>query len=226
MFTIPTIPTDSLYKFLFVGGIILMIAAPYLFIQQARYEISTSNRTDSFLVNNLAPKVLKRITTLDSSNRIKDEYILKLKNINHSINTYSKQMMKISKKENLSSKDILNYKILKSKTDHLFKTYYNNKVEFNKNFEDTMQSHSLDKLIIARLKDFEINIKNEKATNNTIYFLLWCMLTLGVFFTLQGILRWYLYLQMPQDRLLKIQVELAEIELNNKRKAVSTDVSS
>jgi hypothetical protein len=47
MFTIPTLPTDSLYKFLFVGGLVMVLGANYLNEKSFQDYTSISLRNDS-----------------------------------------------------------------------------------------------------------------------------------------------------------------------------------
>ena len=47
MFTTPTIPTDSLYKFLLVGGIVLMLASPYFYFKNQANFSNKLDKTDS-----------------------------------------------------------------------------------------------------------------------------------------------------------------------------------
>lgn len=73
MFSMPTIPTDSLYKFLFVGGIVLMIASLFFVFQNYNTERSITNYRDSTL-NVLTYRLNESINDHKKIKKLFDQY--------------------------------------------------------------------------------------------------------------------------------------------------------
>ncbi len=217
MFTTPTIPTDSLYKFLFVGGIVLMIASTYFLLQ------------NQHLMN-------KRISYLDSAN---NNFILKSKHLDEKSEIKSAEagsLLKSSKdniekgidtllldkiqKGTISESDIkkLNQES-KGKEKYVYEAQrLQNKAKsvlsdikvINQNLD------SLNKIQKIVLEDFNRDFNNIELQRNMLTFAMFS----GLFLMVIGWLQWQYYIQTPQDKLLLFQVELAKIELQEKIKSI------
>ncbi len=154
MFTTPIIPTDSLYKFLFVGGVVLIIAAFTLQLNQVDSNRSQLSKYDSLRMS------------IQIERTIKDNKI----------------------------------------------TQTNNKLN---NEKDSAMLEYISGRMDQETKYFDAKVK-----------LLFTIVFLGFIMMVCGGSLWYRAIQTNQDKLLLIQVRLAEIDLIEKEKQLQQESSN
>ncbi|RKR82649.1 hypothetical protein BDD43_2834 [Mucilaginibacter gracilis] len=165
MFNIPTLPTDSLYKFMFIGGIVLIL-----------FSFFTMNRAsdDIKLKRKAADSLSATIRTRNKIDSLKSRWFDR--NLNSHIFTTEE---------------------LKSQIENERK----NLIDFI-SLSDAYEKKALDL------------IKDEHKID-LISFFMGVLIVVGITFTIVGGCQWYIKIQIPQDRLLQIQLQLAETELKN-----------
>lgn len=217
MFTTPTIPTDSLYKFLFVGGIVLMIASTYFLLQNQHLMNKRISYLDS--TNN---NILIKARHLDEQSEIKSAEagsLLKSSkdNIEKGIDTLlldkieKGTISKIDiKKFNQESKGKEKYVYEAQRLQNKLKSVLSDIKVINRNLD------SLNKIQKIVLEDYNRDFNNIELQRSTLTFAMFS----GLFLMVIGWLQWQYYIQTPQDKLLLFQVELAKIELQEKIKSI------
>ncbi|QPH37905.1 hypothetical protein [Pedobacter endophyticus] len=194
MFSLPSIPTDSLYKFLFIGGLVLMIYSVYT-------------------VQNQNTRLARQKFTVDSI-RILQRTYFKLDSIvdrAHLINYQDKQ------KEILDA-DKLYLELIRKKKDPREieiideqKRRYRAQINENsKRLDSLIKKHTKD-VVQSELRSTELNSILDSTESNLRQAN--AGILLGFLLLIIGGALWYCKIQKPQDRLQSIQLEIAEIEL-------------
>jgi len=214
MFNLPTIPTDSLYKFLFIGGLILIIAAFYFSDQRFN-----SMKTDL---------VHQKVDSLDYVyKQIVDDHTKKYNFINSVISSLDTNDVSSA----VSFLPVLYFDYQDSlQYSSSFRKSFNLLNEFRTN-DDTvityLKSHVANVLVMVKnLKAYEDNIyapeinvitgkekmyqeKDQELLKNLQVFNIYidtagCM---GILFALFGAIMWYIKIQKPTDENQIIQIE-------------------
>jgi len=186
MINLPNLPTDSLYKFTFMGGIVLLLSS--LFLLKDNYSQVTSMLTN-------ADSVIK-------SHRVQSEASFKIQEAKLKVleNAYHAGNRILGKDSILLSRPIPEM-ILKNRKRDLEES----ELVANKDSIRKMQQFH-DETLIRHL------IKAEYT--NWHLFLIWVILTTGALMTSYGCFMWYYRIQLPQDKLLHMRVILMEKQLN------------
>jgi len=194
MFSLPTLPTDSLYKFIFIGGLILLIFSAYLDQNQLDSSTKENFNMDSLQI------VKNSYAQMDSLNNLNDDK--RLKYLGEAYKSTSVQYADmIKKKSSVAEIGIIkemndrysremNQIILKH--DSLTKDYHRTYIEFQ-----------------LRQSRYEMNEKLSKSHHSTSNM---CFYSGVIMFLLGGFL-WCYRIQIPQDEIQKIQLDLAKLEL-------------
>jgi len=185
MFNLPTIPTDSLYKFLFIGGLILIIAAFYFSDQRFN-----SMKTDL---------VHQKVDSLDYVyKQIVDDHTKKYNFINSVISSLDTNDVSSA----VSFLPVLYFDYQDSlQYSSSFRKSFNLLNEFRTN-DDTVINVITGKEKMYQEKDQEL-LKNLQVFN--IYIdTAGCM---GILFALFGAIMWYIKIQKPTDENQIIQIE-------------------
>jgi len=195
MITFPNLPSDSLYKSFFFGGIILMVSASYFLTNGAEKKITRDIFLDSLKetlhieiqhhkddVNN----VEKKLNAFDAEvGKISSEF--KFLNQRRPVSNVQKLLLKNKYKQVQNENNILGEKLLKINHSTIDSIGLN----LNKSFRDSLN-------VDLRQKVSELTF----SFFNKIYFL---MLFFGGIFTALGGVFWYFFVQQYQDAILRLQ---------------------
>jgi len=204
MFSLPNLPTDSLYKFVFISGIVLYIYSTYL-LQNQNAELSR----DQIEIDSVkwTQKEAIRIETL-KSNRAKDnvnELVSEINKITKEV-ALIEQSKKNPKNPNEMLNDMLALKakllVVRAKNDSI--TTNINKLEVN------AQIHSAK--MNARLNKYEETLDDTRDYR-----------TFAIVLFFAGLFSWFFRIQIPQDKLTKLSVSLAELQLRKEQRAENAE---
>jgi hypothetical protein len=208
MIPLPNLPTDNLYKFLFVFGIILLIASMYFSVQNMQMMTKRALTVDSVSfdvlsnskkieqIGNRIQKLQGEITVAKQADSIysASERIQK----KHSALDVQKMNSIEKKLANVTSEKMRGVDTIKSL------------VEVNSKFTDSLKS-KVDRIRSRRkIEDEEIDFYL-KLTDLVFW--------LGLYFTVFGGIMWYFKSQRHIDRITYLQTKKLEIELNSETKA-------
>ncbi|MDB5159589.1 MAG: hypothetical protein JWR50_4296 [Mucilaginibacter sp.] len=216
MFNLPAIPTDSLYKFLFVGGLILIISA-----------FTFSDRQFSSLKND---RPHQKIDSIDFViNQTNESHASKARFISSTIQDLKSNDSTVTKQGSYLPKLFFLYS--DSLNNH---SKFSEKFGILKNFE--YQDATMNRFIVAHLSEirnsisdlalYEDNIfapeiadlqkgkslyeqKNQELINSLKIFNVYIYTSgaLGIIFAVLGVIMWYFKLQRPQDENQAMQLE-------------------
>ena len=194
----PTLPTDSLYKFLFVFGIVLTISIQYISFQNDDARRYAYLQKEKYLTA-LSEKYKKlTISTENSKNTLKQETA----EITEEIRRIK---MVDRKKAGELLKEIVRKKNIRGKTD----SGINEKFRVNDSLYHEIEKN--DSLISIEM-DGTISVLEAK---NRLYNYL---SVVGIILAVIGGLLWYFMIQQYQDRMLLLQKMQLEKEINAKPK--------
>lgn len=238
MISFPNLPTDSLYKFLFVFGIILILASLYFRNQNSQAEKNEMKKellSDDSISNywNFKRQALYDAgkiwgeTLIKSVHKSSDSVMnnnidTPLRNMDLQVNqffkdkTHSKAEIKkfISIKEQsiIKLRKLSNAYSLQLTNKYLhIADQYGDKIKDKANKVDDSAQYSLD-----MLKSKEK--VNKLVGDNSFSIVLSIVLSVGLTFTIIGGILWYIKLQRHLDRILDVQASQMELEHNNKPK--------
>ena len=195
MFNLPSLPTDNLYKFLFLAGLVLLIYSFYVQDVYTKDVVSAHNSADSL-----------KATALERA-RADSVYInRKLKDMKESTSSLDDDIAELQ--------DLLNT----NKTGTVrFKQLFNNVKKTQAELSVSRRTlDSLENMLGKSLVDTENEMTKHitkkvyselKSKHDQIYFLI------GLISFVLGALLWLIIIQLPQDELSRIQLKLARIEL-------------
>ena len=212
MTPLPSLPTDNLYKFLFIAGLTLILSGLVFYISQ--YQIIRKQ------VDELNIEVAK----LDKEK----EYSLKdIFNVASEIQELKIKQGKIKKKDKTDiNQDLDNIKnnILMDKNYREYLAFvYAHKSEVFPLDHDLLAIKAKHEIIETKLKEIDINSiiinlkKEQKARDNwhlvIIGIISWGFIIFGIIIARNGYKKWYIYLQIPSDE--KIKIELQRLKADN-----------
>jgi hypothetical protein len=199
MLTFPNLPTDSLYKFIFIAGVVLIVVSLYQNPKVQDEYYNKSMRTDSlsFLNKDTLGQVSDTLSLFD--NQIKSA-----NNLNHRYNITCDSIINRSKRGIKISNDLIKtYRSQKSNLDSieniLLKSSSKQVNLINKKFKLKVE----DVYLKARLVRIEKSYDSQR-------FQLIAMVLMGFVLMFMGGFGWFIYIQSPQDKLLQIQLKEAE----------------
>jgi hypothetical protein len=221
MFNLPTIPTDSLYKFLFIGGLILVIAAFYFSNQRFNSMKSDSvhQKLDSldYVCKQIGDDhnkkynfIISVISALDSNNTSNAASFLPVlyfdyqDSLQHSpsfqksFNLLNKFRTNDDTVITYLKNHIANIRVmmgnLKTYEDDIYMPEINTVTDKEKMYQE--RDHEL----LGNLKVFNIYINTAGS--------------LGILFALFGAIMWYIKIQKPTDENQIIQIEQLKANLD------------
>lgn len=212
MTPLPSLPTDNLYKFLFIAGLTLILSGLVFYISQ--YQIIRKQ------VDELNIEVAK----LDKEK----EYSLKdIFNVASEIQELKIKQGKIKKKDKTDiNQDLDNIKnnILMDKNYREYLAFvYAHKSEVFPLDHDLLAIKTKHEIIETKIKEIDINSiiinlkKEQKARDNwhlvIIGIISWGFIIFGIIIARNGYKKWYIYLQIPSDE--KIKIELQRLKADN-----------
>jgi len=207
MFSLPSLPTDSLYKFIFIGGLILIIFSAYLDQHQ-----TTSQSQESFSVDSLG--IIKSTNLLGDSikNLHRDERMKYLQKVSLSTNIQYVTMIR----DKRSEAEIGIIKEMLDRYNEEMNQIVSNSDSLSRDYKNTYIEYQL------RYSKAKINQKLAKENNHNIkiYFLF------GMAMFLLGGILWCFKIQGPQDELQKIQLQMARLELQKQIATAATSVTN
>lgn len=209
MFNLPTIPTDSLYKFLFIGGLILIIAA-----------FTFSDRQYNSLKNDKVHQQLDSINfeidQITKDHNTKENFI---KSVNTQLrgddylDDYDLPMLFTLYRDSLQMSPSFKkrFVLLSHFADHNDDLLAKNIVPvramigYLKKYEDSIYNPQTDTLQNMQNR---YESKNQDLVNSLRVFNTYIYTSgiLGGLFALVGITMWYTKLQRPQDEMLALQI--------------------
>ena len=195
MFSLPSLPTDNLYKFVFLAGLVLLI---YSFYVQEHHqdELTNTNKSLDSLKTTVAEQTRENSVVTQR----------KVKTVNDLITTVNENIKDLERLTKSHQTHTKKFKILYEELE-------------NRQAALLTTQHSLDSTstILGRASvDFEIEatklitkqVYGElRAKQHEIYF--W----IGLATFILGALSWLLVVQLPQDELNRIQLKIARLEL-------------
>jgi len=210
MIPIPTLPTDSLYKFLFVFGIITILSASYLETQ-----VLVSNQKAFVIIDSLASEKSYKIDPLiTSANKyLKSHQTSKavklLRDLKRSIDTF--------KLNDHTKSEIIKFeKQKKAKEDSINQVRKKEEGEYYLIKQKIRIADSINQTY-HRLYD-RVKVKQENSFPFLPEWFIIYLYVLGSLLTLFGGVSWYHKIQTKQDRILDLQLQQLELEINNKAK--------
>ncbi|PWK74177.1 hypothetical protein LX99_03978 [Mucilaginibacter oryzae] len=194
MITVPALPTDSLYKFLFVFGIILLITGGYFATEvNKKYRVLILH-VDS-VTKNIKFKSLNLTKNTDSLKKQLDYLDKTVSKNQKKMDSLGKSQFHNHKDFILSKKQSANLKIEKIKLAIELDKLKNKHAELEKKWKE-----------ISDDGDKAESIINYQTINMDFY--IWfpvIVIFLGCIFTGLGGFRWYFKIQYYQDKILEMQ---------------------
>jgi len=189
MITIPNIPSDSIYKFYFVSGIVLIIFSFYT----QYYTLS---------------KITGKLQTADSikviRNYLDSTEFNSLKKANNTLDKIGELQKNIVKKHHLK---VFNHMTDFDSVEYLKKLYLEQR-KYSK--EDSL--YDLDNAKVKLIMEEEYNeVKKDITDKNNV----WITYLLGAILFTYGSCMWTIKIQKPQDQILTMQVKIMEKQLND-----------
>ncbi len=188
MIPIPNLPTDSLYKFIFVGGVLMILSSFYLLNQKSDTLYDSIKNSDAIQLK------LQTEDSLDTllAKQYLDEFQIHKKQAEFYVshNLVDSAERRLSKMRDLQNGTLRLLK--KANAKYLMST-----------------------------SEIKILDNIQKQYNNDVR-LLYVLLFLGLVLTTCGYFGWQYRIQIPQDRMTKIQLELMEIQLKKASQFQST----
>lgn len=205
MFSLPVLPTDNLYKFIFIGGLICLISSFFLLDKVINNQIEDSKTLDSLHAVNTArttliSEELKKIdVTVKSANKVTTE-------INKEIQKLLKNRLR-----NTSIGEDLVIKASRAQAELLLAKEVNDSIK-----KDGVQNDKDRSLIEAKLNARK-SIQEQNESNSS------SLGGLGIIMLIIGGVLWYSETQKVQDDILKLSLKLAKIEYDEKSKNVTPE---
>jgi hypothetical protein len=203
MLTLPTLPTDNLYKFIFLAGLVLIIYSSYIGEKHLSNTINIDTSLDSL---DAIQKSNSR--TLDYKIKEAKELTDRIKN-----NVYILDSLTNANKKKQSIK----FKQLRSEVQTDLKTV-NEEVIRIKDLRSKFDKQAVSHLNEAR-KLITSKVYSEFAIKTQYVFFM-----IGLISFIVGALSWLFIVQRPQDELNKIQLKLAQLELAEKSKKTKSSM--
>jgi|GEM_PF-4475660 len=233
MIPLPTLPTDNLYKFLFVFGIILIVASLY-FVNQNIQDDKKELLNFANLANGYKLKAKSINRGLDAIDKSLDS----LTNIRNTIIKHDSVLIKqlggnaIIKHDSVLIKQLGgNKKYSKAELKGIISIEKNSNIKL----KEGLKTLDFKKNDLIRLKDkwnkindtidYYMNLSDSKERINHIgkdsdSKLLTLVFSIGLMFTVLGGIFWYIKSQYHIDKILAIQATQMEIDLNLKSKSI------
>jgi hypothetical protein len=216
MFNLPTIPTDSLYKFLFVGGLILIIAA-FTFSDRRINSLKNDavhQKVDSleYVINQVTDdhtiKTNFILTTTEQlagndTNAYKGSFLPKLYFLyRDSLNSGGRFYKMVSQLNSFATND-------DPKSYVYLKTHLNEFRAMLKNLAIYEDGILMPEISDLKNKEKLYEQKDQELQDNLRVFNVYIYTAglLGLLFALFGVIMWYLKIQRPQDENQVIQLE-------------------
>ena len=211
MITIPNLPTDNLYKFKFLSGILILIFTCYIYVTQM-YVIILN--IDDAELNQVKYKIHKEI--------INKNYKL----IDNEIKTFDKKFSSAYNqvyKQKLDSEQFkFNLKDKKNNRERIkfLEQHLNQLLSIDQNAKNIelleIKLSQLQEKTDALNLQFQISIKKAELEIQKLRYLaifLLLLLTLGICLSYKGYKEWYELVQKPND--IKLQHKINKITANN-----------
>ena len=211
MITIPNLPTDNLYKFKFLSGILILIFTCYIYVTQMYVVILN---LDDAELNAVRYKIHKEI--IDKNYKL----------IDNKIKLFNKKFTKVNShdyKQKLQSEELKYIKHGKKNIKEHIKHLEQHQNELLSIDQDAKNIELLEKklsLLDEKTDDlnleFQISIKKVKLEMEKFKYLaifLLLLLFFGIRLSRNGYKEWYELVQKPTD--IKLQYEINQIIANN-----------
>ena len=226
MFNLSSIPTDSLYKFLFVGGIVLLIASFY-FVDK-RHEALYNNK-DIRIKDSLT----KEHNVIYTDQQITIRF---LTHMNHSLNNGKFQEYHLFGKiynlcsdlavaDTSLSKD---WQVLIDCKKHNFQdTFVNARLPQLKRLiknliiEQEFYYDDVTSAVVKQLDRYATLVENDPEELKIYKYYIYTFAITGSILTIFGAILWYFITQRVQDSILNLQKETLEKELTQKNNVQS-----
>jgi hypothetical protein len=189
--TLPTLPTDSLYKFTFYLGLLLLFGSFFFMFKQNEAVMKYHLMQDSLVLNESAS--LKH-------ERFKDSVLIK--ELSKTNNAFDR--LKKFRPQTNQNADSLKDEITVKTTDERIKLY-----------KDYLESDSIHKLYDFKFAYIAKQIKHKTEFSGYIFQA--CLMFTGSLLLMWSGFMWYYRIQIPQDELFNLQVITAKKEAEAKK---------
>jgi hypothetical protein len=195
MFSIPNFPTDSLYKFIFISGLALLLYSSYLQTNQSKdlsideVAADSMNVTMGEIIKNDSLYAIETNKVLDNFDKIFDDKSAHLAALTKAKKTHTKE-----------------YQESKVNFDELVQKIRHEKLKAD-SMRKKISTDRINRTIF--FSKFHKRAQNYQHTTKLIVFCIY----LGLFLFLSGSFSWYFLLQKPQDELNNITLKLAKLQL-------------
>lgn len=204
MFSLPSVPTDNLYKFIFISSIVLFIYT-------------------SYSLQNLSIELSKEVVALDSTfitfqgNERLDS--IKLNRTKEKIKEWATSLESIEKEQNILIKQKKSqtpqYKSVIAKYSILHKTLIAEQV-IQDSLKDKSNQDEIKRLINRSKFKSRMRLYKQTLRDADLY----KVISLILFFI--GSVTWLIRVQIPQDKLIDLTIQLSEAQLRKALKDENT----
>lgn len=203
--TVPILPTDNLYKFIFTSGLTIIFGTFFLYFTQAK------------LINN---KIQSIELALTEENTEVDFVKTDIEDLNSEIKVLQNNLNKI-KSDSLNINESFKNSIYNMQNDENYRAFLS---FFYAHKEDIVPYYKDDKLIKEKEKKLEdenrktilgkniIEVKIQQLVtekNNYLFLILISIISIitGIFLSIYGYIKWYYLVQKPSDEKIKLEIE-------------------
>lgn len=218
MVPFPNVPTDSLYKFLALGGVIALLTVFVLFITETEKikadDISLRNNTEviNLKISNLNEEIRGSNASLkkDSLDNEKEKKLMKL-------NTGLREKLGLSTLIEFGDKNITYEQYEKTLSDDYTKSLkrYNAHIASTNKLIEAIPFEKL------KIKKQEELLKQNKEYYDSLYYSTYAIFLFGVLFSAYGFRKWH-YLQCLSDELSRLQLDKTRKEVNGDKPKLIT----